>query len=96
MLNIIALLLSIFLVACCKTEDIPKDIRALYSSSAKERNEAALKLASCGEDAAKAVPRLADLIYDKNVGVQSSAAYALRKIDTPEAREVLKKAEERR
>jgi HEAT repeat protein len=33
-------------------------------------------------------------MYDKNVGVASSAAYALRKIDSKEARAALKAAEE--
>lgn len=34
------------------------------------------------------------LMYDENVGVASSAAYALRKIDTPSARAALKSAEQ--
>jgi F0F1-type ATP synthase epsilon subunit len=35
-------------------------------------------------------------MYDKNVGVASAAAYALRKIDSKEARQALKTAEELR
>ena len=78
--------------ACCDTENLPKNIQALNSPSPKVRNQAALDLASCGESASKAVPRLGRLLYDENVGVQSSAAYALRKIDTDEAREILERA----
>ena len=89
-----ALLLT--LVACCQSEEIPRHIDKLYSSQAKERNEGALALARCGVLSERAVPRLAALLYDENVGVQSSAAYALRKIDSLKAREVLERAEARR
>jgi HEAT repeat protein len=82
--------------ACCRQEEIPREIEKLYSSQASARNEGALALARCGSRAEKAVPRLAALLYDENVGVQSSAAYALRKIDTKRAREVLERAEARR
>lgn len=78
---------------CCDKEKVPALTSALYSSVAKERNDAALSLARCGESASDAVPRLAALLYDSNVGVQSSAAYALRKIDTTSARRSLASAE---
>lgn len=93
-----SMILALFLTisACCKEDDIPKLKRDLYSSLPKERNEAALELARCGSSAETAVERLGDLIYDENVGVQSSAAYALRKIDTESARAILKRAEDAR
>jgi HEAT repeat protein len=84
------------LSACCDEKAIPKLRQQLYSQASSERNEAALSLARCGAAASAAVPRLAQLMYDKNVGVQSSAAYALRKIDTPSARAALKEAEDAR
>lgn len=69
----------------------------LYSNSAHDRNEAALALAKCGSpEVDRAVGRLAQLIYDENIGVQSSAAYALRKIDNPEARRALDRATKKR
>lgn len=77
------------LTGCCDSERIPKYIRNLNSSYASERNEAALKLARCGAKADRAVPLLSQLLDDDNVGVQSSAAYALRKIDTPRARRIM-------
>lgn len=87
---------GIFFSGCCDKKEIPKLQDALYSGSAKERNDAALKLASCGSDASGAVHKLTQLMYDENVGVQSSAAYALRKIDTKEARAALERAEKAR
>jgi HEAT repeat protein len=84
------------LVGCCDSEQIPKHIRNLNSSYASERNEAALKLARCGAKADRAVPLLSQLLYDDNVGVQSAAAYALRKIDTPKARRIMEKIDEER
>jgi HEAT repeat protein len=77
---------------CCKEGDLPALQRALYSTQAADRNHAALELAKCGSKAQPAVPRLATLLYDPNVGVQSSAAFALRKIDTPEARRAIENA----
>jgi HEAT repeat protein len=90
------LVIVFLLSACCKEEKIPKLSRDLYSSSSKDRNDAALELARCGSAASKTVSRLGQLLYDENIGVQSAAAYALRKIDTKEARAILKRAEERR
>lgn len=82
--------------ACCDQKAIPKMSRALYSNDPKVKNEAALELARCGKAAGGAVTQLSVLLYDGNVGVQSSAAYALRQIDTKQAREVLKRVQEER
>jgi len=68
----------------------------LSSRVAKERNNAALKLGRCGSKAARAVPLLEQLLYDENVGVQSAAAYALRKIDTPAARRIMDRIDRER
>ena len=84
------------LSSCCDKGEAAKARKDLYSQLAKERNDAALVLAQCGaQEGGKAVPRLIELMYDRNVGVQSSAAYALRKIDTKEARDALDKATKR-
>ncbi|MBX7143923.1 MAG: hypothetical protein K1X79_05680 [Oligoflexia bacterium] len=91
-LSILRCVLVVLLAGCCDEKAIPREVEALYSSAAKERNEAALALARCGGEASRAVGRLGQLLYDQNVGVQSSAAYALRKIDTPEARGILERA----
>ena len=85
------------LVGCCDEARVPKELKQLYSGHAKDRSEAALQLGRCGSPLAdRAVPRLSELIYDPNVGVQSAAAYALRKIDTPAARSVLERARKKR
>jgi HEAT repeat protein len=81
---------SLFLLSsCCDEANIPRFRTGLQSPLAKERNESALSLARCGSAAKAAVPRLTQLLYDENKGVQSSAAYALRKIDSPDARKAL-------
>ena len=85
------------LVSCCKDSELPGAFKDLYSSSAKDRNEAALTLASCGSPKAdRAVSRLIQLLNDENVGVQSSAAYALRRIGTKQASEALERASKHR
>ncbi len=88
------LVLAIVGMGCCKESELPQAMRGLYSSEARERNEALQVLAQCGNRGESSVPRIAALMYDKNVGVASSAAYALRKIDSKEARAALKAAEE--
>lgn len=86
----------VFLGGCC-TEEKAKALRSkLYSAKASERSDAASSLAYCGSKAESAVPRLAQLLYDENSGVQSMAAYALRKIDTPSARAIMKRVDESR
>ena len=87
---IFAFLLVVTLICgCCNKEEIPGLIEKLNSMKSHDRSQAALDLARCGTKASKAVPRLAELLYDENVGVQSSASYALRKIDTSEARKIM-------
>jgi HEAT repeat protein len=78
--------------SCCSESDIPVARKKLFSASARDRNQGALDLAGCGSKAGSAVPRLIELLYDENKGVQSAAAFALRKIDTPQAREALEEA----
>ncbi len=88
--------ITLLLLGCCDNEALPKMKRNLYSQNASDRNEAALGLARCGAKAKDVVPRLASMLYDSNVGVQSSAAYALREIDTPDARRALEQAQKAR
>jgi hypothetical protein len=90
------ILLTVFLVSvvgCCDKSQIPDYTRSLYSDAPRDRSNAALQLARCGSNASGAVARLTQLLYDENVGVQSSAAYALRKIDTKDARAAMERAE---
>jgi len=81
---------------CCDEAAVPKAIAQLSSPDASERNKALHVVGRCGERSERAVPTIERLMYDKNVGVASSAAYALRRIDTPSARQALKAAEDRR
>lgn len=87
---------AVLLLGCCDSDKINQNINALSSSKAKDRNDAALALARCGSRASGAVRILGGLLYDENVGVQSAAAYALREIDTPEARRLIDEAVKRR
>lgn len=66
--------------------------KKLRSADASERNSAAMDLAGASKHADLAVPALIKALSDRNGGVQSSAAYALRKLDTPEARQALEQA----
>ena len=91
-----ALGVSIAVTGCCDKDSLPNALRALNSEKASERNKALLLIAKCGERAEPAVPRIAQLMYDENVGVASSAAYALRCIDSKRARLALKAAEDAR
>ena len=93
--QVIILVLTLVLGACCSQEKANEAGKQLSSSSSKERNKAAMVLSGCGSKAVKFVPKLIELLYDPNIGVQSSAAFALRKIDTDEAREALDRAVER-
>jgi len=91
--TVLALFLSL-LSACCDEAALPKAIDQLTSSKASDRNKALHTVGRCGTKADRAVPTIERLMYDQNVGVASSAAYALRKIDTPSARAALKAAEQ--
>jgi HEAT repeat protein len=80
------------LTGCCSDEKARLWQQKLYSSSSSERGDGAEGLAYCGKKAESAVPKLAQLLYDENTGVQSMAAFALRRIDTPAARRALERA----
>lgn len=89
------LLLCLLLVsACCDELALPGAIDQLTSPKASDRNRALHIVGRCGTKADRAVPTIERLMYDQNVGVASSAAYALRKIDTPSARAALAAAEQ--
>ena len=79
------------LLACREAAEtaIPKLIHELGAKDSKTRSQAAQQLAGYGSDASKAVPALVRTLEDPNGGVRSSAAFALRKIDTPQARKAL-------
>ena len=81
---------------CCDEAALPRAIDQLASPRASERNQALHAVGRCGERSERAVPLIERLMYDPNVGVASSAAYALRRIDTPSARQALKAAEARK
>jgi HEAT repeat protein len=84
------------LAGCCDDTALPSALKNLSSDKASERNKALLLIAQCGKRGEASVPRIAQLMYDENVGVASSAAYALRSIDTKSARAALKTAENAR
>lgn len=92
----LAATLIIFATGCCDEKGLPSALRNLYSDKASERNKALLLMSKCGDRVESAVPRISQLLYDENVGVASSAAYALRCIDTKNARAALKRAENAR
>jgi hypothetical protein len=91
--------LTLNVTACCHEAELPQAVRGLYSREVRERNQSLQLIAQCGgraETIESSVPRIAALMYDQNVGVASSAAYALRRINTDGARAALKTAEEGR
>lgn len=91
--------ITLQLSACCHEAELPNAVRGLYSREVRERNQSLQTIAQCGAKAEKletSVPRIAALMYDPNVGVASSAAYALRRINSDEAKAALKTAEEAR
>lgn len=89
---IVALVLS--LSGCCDESQLGTAKRNLYSADHRSKTKALQAVGRCGDRASDVVPHIASLMYDKNVGVASAAAYALRRIDTAQARKALKKAEE--
>jgi len=88
--------LIIFTTGCCDEKGLPNALRDLYSEKASERNKALLLMSKCGDRVESAVPRISQLLFNENVGVASSAAYALRCIDTKNARAALTRAEDAR
>ena len=64
---------------------VPRLIKDLESPTASVRNAACQSLATYGPDAKEATKPLIRRLYDENIGIRSSAAFALRKIDSPEA-----------
>ena len=86
----LSLALGFAAVSCANPEvEVPKLIKQLKNNDAHKRNRAAMELASFGSDAEPAVRALSALLADPNGGVRSSAAFALRKIGTPEAERAL-------
>ena len=85
------LLFLVFLLSCKESPStaLPKLKSQLLSSDSRERNKAALQLGAYGQDAEPLVPSLIKLLQDENSGVRTSAAFSLRKIDTPQARNAL-------
>lgn len=96
LLTAYTVLMIVTMIGCCDEKALPKALKDLYSDKASERNKALLLIGKCGERAESSVPRIAQLMYDENVGVASSAAYALRSIDSKSARNALKAAEQAR
>lgn len=65
---------------------LDEEIKRLRSTDSKVRNQAALAIAGYGENGAKAVPALIQVLRnDPSRGIRTSAAFALRKIGTKEA-----------
>ena len=71
------------------SDEVERKIKDLKSPDSATRSQAALALADAGDAAKRAVPALASMLNDRNPGVRSSAAFALRKIGTAEADRVL-------
>lgn len=83
---------AVFLCTACKEpaeQAVPRLVKELSAKDAHRRSQAALSLAEYGPEAQEAVKPLIRRLKDSNRGVQSSAAYALRKIDSPAARAAL-------
>lgn len=83
--------LLLFATACLPPadEEVPKLINELRSPERNQRNKAALRLAEYGPEAEPATSALGALLKDPSGGVRSSAAYALRKIGSPQAERLL-------
>lgn len=88
-------LIAITLYGChAATEaDVKRVIKEMSSPDPAVRNQAAMEAANFGPLGPKVVPVLVKLLMnDENNGVRSGAAYALRKIGTPEANKALDQA----
>ena len=95
MRKILILLSLVFSVVACVApeEEMPILIKQLQTGDRKDKSQAALRIGRIGPPHAnKATGALIKLLNDKNPGVQSAAAYALRKIDTPKAKKALDRA----
>ena len=91
--------LFLFCCSACKApaeKRVPELISNLSSPNDSVKNKAALELAYYEEDAKAAVPALIKLLRHPHNGIKSAAAFALQKIGTPEAREAINQAKERR
>ena len=91
-----AVVLLGILSGCCHEAEVPLAVRGLYSPEPREKNRSLQTLAQCPQQSQPSVQRIAALMYDPNVGVASSAAYTLRKMNSPQAREALEAAEQTR
>jgi HEAT repeat protein len=85
------LFFMIALISCnsVSEKDIPRLKQELASSKSELRNQAALSLARLGPKASPATKELIILLHDPNRGIRSSAAFALRKIESDEATKAL-------
>ena len=70
-------------------DGVPALIDALQSQDDELRRNSALALAKTGEHASEAVPMLKGTLRDRDRYVRGQAVEALRRIGTPEARQVL-------
>ena len=86
------ILLSLLLSLGCSGDtaaELKQLKHELRSADGRIRNQAALRAASLGKKGEPLVPELVALLRDPNGGIRSSAAYALRAIDTPAAQTAL-------
>ena len=82
----------VFALSACREAaetGVPKLIKQLQSKDAHQRSVAARALADYGLEASDAVRPLINTLWDDNIGVRSSAAYALTQIGTPEAKKAI-------
>lgn len=91
---VIVVAFGVWFSGCCDESQLGIAKRNLYSADHRSKTKALQAVGRCGARANDVVPHIASLMYDKNVGVASAAAYALRRIDTAQARKALTKAEE--
>jgi len=88
----VLVLAGLMLTVGCKLVDkaeLPQLLNDLKHQDSHVRSKAAMRIAGLEEDGVEAVPALIETLSDINGGVRSSAAFALRKIGTPEAKQAL-------
>ena len=83
--SILLIILGMTAISCTTEKEVQSLIVKLSSNDSQERNRAAHRLGTLGEDAAKAVPALTATLKDQDWMVRNSAVYALQKVGTPEA-----------